>query len=101
MEFSPGFLERLKKAEEVIQGHNLYPELIQNNYFGDTDSISERLVGIFTKQDSHLVGIIDADRNLCICTDVKYDSRLEILFQDLMEILYDIENYKASMQDYK
>jgi len=94
------FIKRLTAADEMIAGHALHIELLENNYYDDRKAISDKLVGIFT-HDSHIVGIIDADKRLCICTDVRYNTRLEILFQDIMEILYNIERYACSMQDYR
>lgn len=93
------FEEALRQANEVIDGHGFRIEKIQNNYYGDEDPITNTLLGVFTS-DSHLIGIVDRLRALCICTDIRFNSRLEILFQDIMEC-FSIDIYACSMQDYR
>jgi len=87
------------KINDLMPGHNFQIHtLTEYDPSAVIDKNIPDLHGIF--HEGHLIGILNTQNPYAVCTDIRYTSRLEILFQDIFEV-FSIREYKFSAPDYQ
>jgi general stress protein 26 len=86
------------KINDLMSGHNFLIHTLTE--YDPSERSVLYMYGIF--HEGHLIGVINLKTKdaVAICTDIRYNSRLEILFQDILEVL-GVNNYTFSAPDYQ